>query len=156
MNWDAISAISEVIGAIAVVISLLYVAFQIRSQTITAKLAALHELARSQRAASTMFASTVASDIFVRANESLDTLSEAESVQLVIMVTNLFRAWENAFLENQEGHLEDHVWETWSRDYARAMGAPSFQKIWALRRANYHRDFQSYVDSIEAEEYITR
>ena len=30
MNWDAISAISEAVGVIAVVISLLYLAFQIR------------------------------------------------------------------------------------------------------------------------------
>ncbi len=30
MNWDAISAISETVGVIAVVISLLYLAFQIR------------------------------------------------------------------------------------------------------------------------------
>lgn len=156
MNWDAISAISEVVGAVAVVISLLYVASQIRSQATSAKLGALHELARSQRDASNMFATAVASDIFVRANEGLDTLSEAESTQLVILVTNLFRAWENAFLEAKEGNLEDHIWQNWSRDYAQAIGAPSFREIWALRRDNYHPDFQSYVDCIEVEDYVTR
>ena len=33
MNWEAIGAISEMIGALAVVVSLIYLAFQIRQNT---------------------------------------------------------------------------------------------------------------------------
>lgn len=33
MNWEAISAISEVVGAVAVVVSLIYLALQIRQNT---------------------------------------------------------------------------------------------------------------------------
>lgn len=36
MNWDAVSAISETVGVIAVVISLLYLALQIRSARLAA------------------------------------------------------------------------------------------------------------------------
>lgn len=33
MNWDAIGAIAEVVGVIAVVLSLIYVGFQVRQNT---------------------------------------------------------------------------------------------------------------------------
>ena len=33
MNWDAVSAIAEIIGVIAVVVSLVYLAFQVRQNT---------------------------------------------------------------------------------------------------------------------------
>ncbi len=45
MNWDAIGAIGEVFGAIAVVVSVGYLAIQVRKQTEESKLAATRELA---------------------------------------------------------------------------------------------------------------
>ena len=44
MNWDAIGATGEIIGALAVVISVVYLAVQIRKQTAEARLAAAREL----------------------------------------------------------------------------------------------------------------
>ena len=44
MNWDAIGAIGENIGAFAVVISVVYLAVQIRKQTAESRLAAAREL----------------------------------------------------------------------------------------------------------------
>ncbi len=45
MNWDAIGAVGEIIGAAAVVISVIYLAIQIKRQTDQARLAATRELA---------------------------------------------------------------------------------------------------------------
>ena len=156
MNWDAIGAIGEIIGAFAVVISLVYLAMQIRSQNSQAKLSALHEMSREQRAASSLFASDHISDIFVRANKDYASISEAESVQLIVVVTGLFRAWENAFLENRDGSLDANIWAVLSRDYTQPMGAESFRHIWTLRKQNYDPDFQKYVNSIEPSGYIAK
>jgi hypothetical protein len=156
MNWDAIGATGEIIGAFAVVVSLLYLALQIKAQNSQAKLTALHEMSREQRAASEMMATENLSDIFVRANKDYSSISEAESVQLIVVVTGLLRAWENAFLENRDGNLNTNVWAALSRDYIQPMGAPSFRYIWKLRRQNYDPNFQKYVDSIKLHEYIAK
>ena len=42
MNWDAIGAIGNIIGAFAVVVSLIYLAIQIRTQNKQSKLSAFH------------------------------------------------------------------------------------------------------------------
>lgn len=156
MNWDAIGAVGEIIGAIAVVVSLLYLALQIRAQNSQAKLTALHEMSREQRIASEILAQKDLSEIFVRANKDYGSLSEAESVQLIVVITGLFRAWERAFLENRDGNLDANVWAALSRDYIQPMGAGSFRYIWKLRKQNYDPDFQDYVDSIELHEYIAK
>ena len=39
MNWDAISAVSQLVGSIAVVLSVLYLAVQVHRSTRVAKLA---------------------------------------------------------------------------------------------------------------------
>ena len=156
MNWNAVEAISEIVGAFAVVISLIYLALQIRTQNSQAKLSALHEMSREHREATAMFATENISDIFVRANHDYNSLSEAESVQLVVLVTSLFRAWENAFLENKDGNLDENVWKSLSRDYTEPMGAPSFRHIWTLRKQNYDPTFQKYVEGIQAREYVVR
>jgi hypothetical protein len=156
MNWDAIGAIGEIIGAFAVVVSLLYLAKQIRSQNSQAKLSALHEMSKELREATAMFGTANISDIFVRANQDYDSLSEAESVQLIVTVTNLLRAWENAYLENRDGYLDENVWEALSREYIQPMGAASFRHVWSIRKQNYDPSFQKYVDGVEAPEYLSR
>ena len=130
MNWEAAGAVGEIIGALAVVISLLYLAVQIRRQVAQARLQSFHEMSRQFRDVTELFASSDISDIFVRANKDFDSMSDAELVRLIVLTTNLFRAWEEAFLEMRNGHLEAKIWEDLSRDYTQTMGAPSFSRIW--------------------------
>lgn len=156
IDWEAMGAVGEIVGALAVVISLLYLAVQIRTQNKQARLSALHDMSRESRNVTAIFATPDMTDIFVRANEDYSSITEAESVRLVILVTNFYRAWEDAFLENRDGHLDGQVWEALSRDYRQPLGAPSFQHIWKLRKQNYDPGFQAYVDDLEAGAYIAR
>ena len=49
MNWDAIGAVGEIVGALAVVVSLVYLAVQIRSQNKESRMAAMHEFSAGYR-----------------------------------------------------------------------------------------------------------
>ena len=49
MNWEAIGAIGEIIGATAVVVSLVYLAGQIRTQNRQNRTAAMHEISMGFR-----------------------------------------------------------------------------------------------------------
>jgi hypothetical protein len=156
MNWEIGAAIAEIVGALAVVISLIYLALQIRAQTNQSKLAAQHEVSGGIREVSNLFATEDISDVFVRANKDFDSLSDAELVRLIVAITNLFRVWEEAFAESRDGHLGATNWKSLSGDYSQLMGAPSFRRVWELRKQNYYPEFQIYVDSLESREYIVR
>lgn len=49
MNWDAIGAIGEIIGATAVVVSLFYLATQIRVQNRESRIASIHQVVEGYR-----------------------------------------------------------------------------------------------------------
>jgi hypothetical protein len=156
MNWELGATVAEIVGAIAVVISLIYLASQIRSQTKLSRLAAQHEVSRGIREASLLFATEDISELFVRGNEDFDSMPESERIRLIVAITNLFRVWEGAFLEARNGHLEAANWEALSGDYSQLMGTAVFSRIWGMRRQNYHPEFQIYVDDLPAIEYISR
>ena len=156
LNWEAIGALAEVIGAMGVILSLLYLALQIKTQNVQAKLAVRHEIASGLRQASGVYAIENLSEIFVRANEDYNSISEAESVRLIVVTTNLFRAWEEAFLAQKEGHLGVGMWEIISRDYTQTMGASSIRHIWNIREQVYDPGFRGYVNSLEWQKYISR
>ncbi len=156
MNWEAIGAVGEIIGVVAVVISLYYLAAQIRTQVEQAKLAALHQMSKQFRDVTSLYSSPDISEIFVRANEDFDAISDAETVRLIVLTTNLFRVWEETFLEMRNGHLEVKVWEDLSRDYTQTMGAPCIGRIWLIRKQNYDANFQEYVDNLNSNEYVIR
>ena len=50
MNWEAVGAISELVGAIAVLLSLLYLASQIRQGTATTRVQTVQHLLTSDTA----------------------------------------------------------------------------------------------------------
>ncbi len=96
MNWDAISAVGEIVGASAVVVSLLYLAVQIRTQNTQSRLSTLHEISIDFREATAKFANEDIADISVRANKDFDVLSDPELHRLIVLTVGLFRAWEEA------------------------------------------------------------
>lgn len=155
-DWDAIGALAEVVGAIGVIFSLLYLSLQIRTQNVQAKLAARHEIASGLRQASGVYASEDITEIFVRANKDYNSISDAESVRLIVVTTNLFRAWEEAFLIYKDGQLDADMWEVIARDYTTSMGATCIRHVWNIRKQNYDPGFQQYVDNLESKEYISR
>ncbi len=47
MNWDAIGAVGEIVGALAVVVSLVYLAIQVRRQNRESSMLAMHEISQA-------------------------------------------------------------------------------------------------------------
>ena len=83
MNWEAAGAIGEIVGAVAVVVSISYLAIQIRSQTREARLTATRELARDYR----HVIETITGDeqlfaVYQKAMENFDALSAEERVRI--------------------------------------------------------------------------
>jgi hypothetical protein len=110
MNWDAIGATGEIIGAAAVVISLLYLGLQIRGQTRQARFAAAHDISLGYREAMNHFSSTHISQVFTKSLSSVDDLEDFELFQLVLGAQKMLRVWEEAFYLNQEGQLHGKYW----------------------------------------------
>lgn len=153
MNWEAIGAIGEILGAVAVVISLVYLALQIRAQNLESRLAAMHEISVGFRDSISTFADPQMADLFTRRNCGDDSLTDAEMLQLVVGIQRIFRVWEEAYGQRMRGRLDADIWEAMIRQYSSYLAAPSFQRVWEMRGRYYNDAFREFVDELPRTEY---
>ncbi len=103
MNWEAIGAIGEIIGAAGVIVTLVYLAVQIRQNTAATNRANVKDVFQSNSAALTSLLEESVSEIFVKGLKSLESLNEVERYRF----DNAFYQWinscEQAFIDNREG-----------------------------------------------------
>ena len=113
MNWDALSAIAEILGVIAVVVSLLYLAFQVRQNTIQLRQDNLLQNVRGTLDTNWYFhREPAAFEVFRKGVKSFDTLAPQEQAHfhsiLVDLAFYLQMVWQLA----QHGLVDNSAVET--------------------------------------------
>ena len=153
MYWDALGAFGEIIGAFAVVISLVYLATQIKTQNREARVASVHEISEAFRLGITSFQDAQRADVYVNALTNFDLLSDSERLQFISMVQGLLRVWEEAFFQFAEDRLDNRVWEPMVAQYSDWMSSKGFQRVWEIRKHTYNPDFRTFVDELTLGDY---
>lgn len=148
MNWDAVGALAELVGATGVIASLIFVGFQVRQNTRSVRAATYDSLVRSngQWLDSIIQDAHLASG-FEHVVESWDTVDEADRPRLMYLMTQLFRHWENAFFQHRQGTLETTLWETWEAIILSYFHQPGVQQWWQLRRHAYSLEFRDFLEA---------
>ena len=150
MNWAAIGALGEMLGALAVVISVLYLALQVRSQIKEAQLASIHEVSEGFRdGIAATFMDRHLSQVFISGKDDPTQLSDAERIQFISIVQRNYRVWEDAFYQHRDGRLPQPLWRSMEKQYSALLNWPGVQWVWEIRRDFYTPDFRAYVDEVE-------
>lgn len=148
MNWDAIGAISELIGAVAVVVTLIYLAVQIRQNTRAIRLDTGHAITEEFRGMFALMAEhKELADLVHKAAADPSAITGVDKVRYYGLNGNFIRALENAYIQWSEGALDMRHWEGMKRmlsDYARL---PGFQEFWRDRKHWFSDDFQQFMDT---------
>ena len=106
------ASIAEVIGAAAVVLSLVYVGIQVRENTEEIRAANRQQLVgRSHTATNNVATSPTLAGAFGKV-EAGEPLSPAEQVQYGFFVRAMLYDVQEAFLLHREGGLDDAYWNT--------------------------------------------
>ena len=147
INWDAIGAIGETIGSIGVLVSLFYVALQMRhsaTETRDASVQSVMQLAIQFRAES--YRGELV-DIRLKAARG-ETLSMDETLKFEGYLSALFELNELAFVQYQKNKLDPEYFEAWERRTAAAMAVPAIKQFWNKTRTGYRASFVDYIDGL--------
>ena len=108
MNWDAIGAVAEILGAIAVVVTLIYVAIQIRQGTKVARASAYLEYGAhiSNQFHAVAYDETL-TRLLLAGEAEWNQLSDVDKARLVYMWIGAFRNYETILLQVEEGLLDE-------------------------------------------------
>ena len=156
MNWEAINAITGIIGALGVILSLIYLARKIRSQNRESRIASIHDLNESFRNSITSFQNPNLADVFARAKDNFESLSETERLQFISMVQGIFRVWEDAYHQFHEKRLPEDMWEAMVVQYSGYLSLPGVMKVWSIRKMAYSKKFRDFVDVTKPVDYLSK
>ena len=99
MNWEAIGAIGEILGALAVFSSLVYLANQIRAQNRESRIASVHELTEAYRDMISVLQYPEMADLFVEALDNFDDLTPSKRIRFVVLMLSGFRIFEDGYFQ---------------------------------------------------------
>ena len=157
MNWEALGTVAEIIGALAVVVSLVYLAAQIRQNT-----RQVEEQARAQRFAALgilfdnwrNFRSNIISDsrvagIWRRGNEDPSQLSEDDRMVFDLLMVDLLWGFSANWMMGVDEGLGSYLREDIS-DNLLVYASPGLREWWRTNphRREYPRDFSLFVEQL--------
>ncbi len=153
MTLEQWSFIAQIISAVAVVASLIFVGFQLKHATSAIR-------ATSSQAHSSLYTDLVQSIIdnadFARTWSVGITdpkaLPEEEWVRFVAYASALFRLYESSRVQWLNGRLDEEHWNTIERQAADFGHLPGLQAAWRLRGHWFSPEFQSWFEGLRSPE----
>lgn len=155
MNYslDAAAKAAEVIGAIAVVVGLLFVGLEIRGNTIAQEFSATQTLVSEYNNAITSINDGEFICVYIRASNDFVNLSQSDKIRYSIQMQPIFRTFEQLHYSSLHGTIDINVHAGFERQFAAIMQLPGNKQFWAARRDWFGDTFQAYVDRVVAESH---
>ena len=142
-NW---AAIAEVVGTVAIIVSLIFVVHGLNQNTKALQVANLNQIYdRSDSLNSDLTSSPELAALYVAKVFGVEGLT-AEEAQFAIVMRRELNQWEQFWYWNRDGVIDDIVWEDWDAYYAEHLSTHFSEELWNGIRDYYHPDFASRVD----------
>jgi len=149
VNWDAVGAIAELLGALGVIASLLYVGVQIRENSRVVQASTSQAVADSAQARLLAVAGSLSlASTLAKLSESPTELSSAEALQANYMRTASFKGFENQFFQFRQGLLTEDTWRGYQFFLLANLSAPEVREWWNRSKAGFDSSFRKHVETL--------
>jgi len=154
MNWDAIGAVGEILGALAVFVSLVYLAIQIKQNTRQME----HQIASLQggglsatETLSSNFRNSLARDsqvasLWRRGVEDYDSLSPDERTQAHWLFSDLFWIFQGLHIRQNIDSVDEESKLLLKINIGVYLENPGIRQWWPSGKVNYAPDFIALVE----------
>jgi hypothetical protein len=147
------ASIAEIIGAFAVVISLLYVGVQVNDSASAVRSASANDAnVALQNWYLQIGSDQQTSGLFYKALTSEKALSNQEEFQFLMMMHGAFLAFQNSYLLAEEGTIDAELREAITAAILGVKSLPGMSRYWRQRRNYLHSGFVDYVDQLVKQE----
>ena len=141
---------AEILGAVAIVVSLICVGLEIRQNTEEIRDVKNRELNTMDMTAQAQLAtSPELAAVLVKARKSPDELTDEEREQYIAWIIMNIKIWEEAFDAYADGRIEKADWEDWD-DALALWFSPYYPSAWADVAPFFGSDLQQQIESAMA------
>ncbi len=149
MNWEAIGSVGEIVGALAVFLTLVYLAIQIRQNTKAVRAAAIDStISQVNQIRTSVFSDPEVANMYRRGNENPENLTGDEKLRYRLLIHNILLAESNVFAQADFTGLSDSTWQTQIPIVSRVVGSPGGKWFWNTHRTEFEASFRQIIDDI--------
>jgi len=147
---DALGNIGDLLGGVGVIVTLIYLAFQIRQNTLATRSAAY----QAAVVATSAWVQDVGTDcestrILQAGMYDYESLNALERAQFALIIAAFFRNLENIHFQFVSGAIDESLWSGWAHRINDIMSSPGVQGWWANSKDFFSPAFQRIVDQSE-------
>ena len=148
MDWQAVNAIAQVIAALGVVLTLFYLAAQIRQNTKAIRRSAYQELLNYVANLNVKLVEDRSlCEVFIALRDGLENLEEPDRMRVLAWFGTVFRHYQNAFNLYQENVITQQHWSLLSATIEKNLNSQGALDMWAVVRGTFTPQFQHMIDA---------
>ena len=148
INWEAIQAISETLGLIIVISSLIYVGREVGQNAKAKRAETMNNMMISWAEAYRGLSDTESiGNIIWTGVQDPSELSGADRWRFSIQISALFHNYQNAHYQWRIGVYDENSWEAQSHYFVNMMSLPGIRAIWEERKEMFSKNFREYVET---------
>ena len=144
INWDAVAGISEALGALGVITTVAYLAFQIRQNTRSIQGSTEQSLVNSEMTLYGLLAQHAS--VYRRGCAGVADLDPDEESLFEHLVVAEMSQLYGVFVQYQRKLIPEYVWTAYLGEWAARVKRPGFQQTWSRVQANYPNKFRQCLD----------
>ena len=146
---------ADVMGGIAVVVSLIYVGIKVNKSTSAIRSSAANDATVAMQSwYLEMGTNRQASDIWFNAMTSPNPLETHDEFQFMMSMHAVLLGMQNSYLLSREGTLDEEFREAVTTAIVAVKDLPGMNRYWSQRRGFFHREFAEYVDELLQQDSI--
>lgn len=141
--------LAEIVGAVAVVVSLAYVGIQVNDGVGASRSASVNDAnVALQNWYLELGSDEQTSNLFYRGMMSEDALPNQEEFQFMMIFHGVFLAFQNSYWLSVEGTLDRELLDSLTAAILGVKDTPGLRRYWRQRRSYLNESFALYVDEL--------
>ena len=146
MNWEMIGATGEWAGAFAVVVTLFYLARQIRANTNQATADAESAIQREFIGLQDGLTEPNTSSVMRRGFYSFNSLSEEDKYFFHAKLSTFINFFEGVLRREEKGLTSQRIVQTYGNVLVALVGTPGGREFWAIASGTFHELSTEYIN----------
>ena len=148
MSLSDLASVGSFVSGFAVLISLIYLALQVRQTKRNQQIAIRHTRATRIVELHLALADLAVASAWLHGSGSPQALTQTELGQYNNLCRALFFHFEDSFYQREEGLLNDDAFETVVAGARLSARSPGFRAAWKLARPNFGGRFLGFMDGV--------
>ena len=145
---DKAAKLAEIVGAVAVVLGLIFVVIEIRENTTAQQFSSTQSLISDYVNALDSLDDREAMCMWIRGMNDFDSLPVVDQGRWSNRMLQIWRPWEQMYYQSLEGKIDMRVFDSMEGMLLTQASLKGFKQFWTSRRSYYSEDFQSYIDDV--------